>query len=261
MLYYLFFFLFFSCTHQQNRWALIENPSIENPEAIGTYSAGCVKGAQALVTDKKFIHLARPSRKRFYGHPDLIQFLDTYSHQIYNQGLGVLLVSDMSQPRGGPMINSHSSHQIGLEADIWYYRLPSTDLNNQIPIENINALSFEKENINEVIKILKIAASHTNVDRIFVDPPIKKILCEKYKGKKWIIKIRPWWKHHDHFHVRLKCPKDSFLCHQMVEVQSENCDETLDWWFSQEGLAYKNSSSTKPTVEKPLPPECATLLK
>ena len=30
-----------------------------------------------------------------------------------------LLIGDMSQPRGGPMVSGHASHQIGLDVDIW----------------------------------------------------------------------------------------------------------------------------------------------
>jgi penicillin-insensitive murein DD-endopeptidase len=35
-----------------------------------------------------------------------------------------LLIGDMAQPRGGPMITGHESHQIGLDADIWLTPMP-----------------------------------------------------------------------------------------------------------------------------------------
>src|SRR6266403_1009168 len=39
-----------------------------------------------------------------------------------------LLVGDMSQPRGGPMITGHASHQVGLDADIWLTPMPKREL-------------------------------------------------------------------------------------------------------------------------------------
>ena len=39
-----------------------------------------------------------------------------------------LLVGDMSQPRGGPMLTGHASHQVGLDADIWLTPMPDREL-------------------------------------------------------------------------------------------------------------------------------------
>ena len=35
-----------------------------------------------------------------------------------------LLVGDMAQARGGPMLTGHASHQVGLDADIWLTPMP-----------------------------------------------------------------------------------------------------------------------------------------
>ena len=43
-------------------------------------------------------------------------------------GWNGLLIGDMSQPRGGPMLNGHSSHQIGLDVDIWFTPMPDHEL-------------------------------------------------------------------------------------------------------------------------------------
>ena len=34
----------------------------------------------------------------------------------------------MSQPRGGPLLSGHSSHQIGLDVDIWFTPMPDHEL-------------------------------------------------------------------------------------------------------------------------------------
>ena len=58
--------------------------------------------------------------------------------------------------------------------------------------------------------MLEVAASDPVVDRIFVNPVIKRELCtHEPPGSLWLRKLRPWWGHHDHFHVRLRCPPGS----------------------------------------------------
>ena len=54
------------------------------------------------------------------------------------------------------------------------------------------------------------------VARIFVHPAIKKALCQMApqvgKDTSWLGKVRPWWNHHYHFHIRLTCPPGSEGC-------------------------------------------------
>ena len=57
-------------------------------------------------------------------------------------------------------------------------------------------------------QVLKAAASDPRVARIFVFPGAKVQMCADEKGdRSWLRKIRPWYGHHYHFHVRLSCPK------------------------------------------------------
>ena len=53
-------------------------------------------------------------------------------------------------------------------------------------------------------KLIKRAASYPEVDRIFVHPAIKKVLCEQAgEDRVWLAKVRSWWNHYYHFHVRI----------------------------------------------------------
>ena len=63
----------------------------------------------------------RPQRRRFFGHPVLVHYLQVLGAATNQQGLGTLLIGDLGQPRGGPMPFGHRSHQIGLDADIWFW--------------------------------------------------------------------------------------------------------------------------------------------
>src|SRR5262245_4181427 len=54
------------------------------------------------------------------------------------------------------------------------------------------------------------AAQDPAVARIFVNPAIKKAMCREAEAdRSWLSKVRPWWGHDEHFHVRIACPPDS----------------------------------------------------
>ena len=70
----------------------------------------------------------RLSRNRNWGHPKLVEFLERLAEKAKKVGWNGLLVGDMSQPRGGPMLTGHTSHQIGLDADVWLTPMPERNL-------------------------------------------------------------------------------------------------------------------------------------
>ncbi len=83
--------------------------------AIGTYAMGCLAGAQQLPITGDSWQVMRLSRNRNWGTPQLIALLEKLSAEAKAQaGWNGFLVGDMAQPRGGPMITGHASHQIGL---------------------------------------------------------------------------------------------------------------------------------------------------
>ena len=113
------------------------------------------------------------------------------------------------------MITGHSSHQIGLDVDIWLTPMPDRVLTTE-ERESMVAVSMLKDPFTVDpdkwtplhTKLLKRAASYPEVDRIFVHPAIKKVLCEQAgEDRAWLAKVRPWWNHYYHFHVRVTCPR------------------------------------------------------
>jgi penicillin-insensitive murein endopeptidase len=215
----------------------------------------------------------RISRRRFYAHPQLIHFIEELGLNVHQNKLGVILVGDLSQPRGGPSLTGHMSHQTGLDADIWFSqpKEPSANL-TLYERESVSALSVlgrEKNELNAETwtprekKILQMAAQNEGVDRIFVTPWVKRDLCSSVKGKAWLGKLRPWWGHDDHFHVRLKCPQGSQKCVTQAPVSAgDGCDASLDWWFSKEAAleAQKMKSTPSSGALPQLPLECSELL-
>ena len=79
--------------------------------------------------------------------------------------------------------------------------------------------------------VLKAAASDPAVARIFVFAGAKVQMCKDATGdRSWLNKIRPWYGHHLHFHVRLKCPKGSTSCvDQAPPPPGDGCAEAQEW--------------------------------
>src|SRR5579863_670685 len=91
---------------------------------IGSYADGCLAGAVALPITGPAWQVMRLSRDRNWGTPRLVRFIERFGAAAKKVGWNGLLIGDMAQPRGGPMISGHASHQIGLDADIWLTPMP-----------------------------------------------------------------------------------------------------------------------------------------
>ncbi len=229
--------------------------------AIGFYSRGCLAGAKALAVDGPTWQVMRVSRDRFWGHPDLIAFLERFSKRVPNVSHWPgILVGDMSQPRGGPMLNGHASHQIGLDADIWLtpmpdYRLPRESREDMMATNVVRADRLDvdpRKWTPDHLAVIKAAAQDNEVQRIFVNAAIKKALCREATGdRSWLAKVRPYYGHDYHFHVRIACPAGETGCEDQEPVAAgDGCDASLDHWFSDAVLHPRPSA----TPAKPRPP-------
>lgn len=195
--------------------------SAQAPAPLGSYAKGCLAGGAQLPETGPTWQAMRLSRNRNWGHPETLDYIQSLSAFAATQpGWKGLYIGDISQPRGGPMLTGHRSHQIGLDIDIWMR--PADRLNlSRTARENISSISMRRAKgafVNDSWtqqhhNILKAAASDARVARIFVFPGAKVQMCKNAKGNKaWLKKIRPWWGHHYHFHVRLKCPRGTDGC-------------------------------------------------
>ena len=249
-----------------NGWSTVAYPLTGRPESIGSTSGGCIVGAATLPLVGDGYQAMRVSRNRYYGHPMLIRFVERLGRYAGAQG-GRLLVGDLAQPRGGPMPGGHVSHQVGLDADIWFMQPPRGRVLNRQDIEAFGAPSMivaTEGALNHANwspryrDTLKQAALSPEVDRIFVNAIIKKALCDSETDRRWLSKVRPWWGHDAHFHVRLACPPDSGQCQsQKPFPPGDGCDPDLNNWVRdivQAALAPK-----KPSYKKPRPPSTENL--
>ncbi len=215
--------------------------SAQKPAPFGSYAKGCQAGAVQLPETGPTWQAMRLSRNRNWAQPATIAFIERLSKKAARQkGWKGLYIGDMSQPRGGPMLSGHASHQIGLDIDIWM--LPANDLSlSQNQRENLSSISMQRQNGAYVNSswtrahhnILKAAAQDKAVARIFVFPGAKVQMCKDARGNRdWLRKIRPWWGHHYHFHVRLACPKGARNCvDQAPPPPGDGCEAAEQWVY------------------------------
>jgi penicillin-insensitive murein endopeptidase len=224
----------------------------------------------------------RLSRNRNWGHPDLVKLVERLSIEASaKDGWPGLLVGDISQPRGGPMLTGHASHQIGLDADVWLTPMPSRRLTakEREELAATSMLGPDQLTVDPAVwseahvRLLRRAASYQEVERVLVHPGIKKALCEGAgTDRAFLKKVRPYWGHHYHMHIRISCPAGSTGCQGQQPVAAnaadpEGCGKELDDWFRL--LARPPRPEPPPgTPVKPkpqmtmdqLPPECRVVL-
>lgn len=253
-------------------------PSRTASSPIGSYAKGCVAGAVAIPPDGPTWQAMRLSRNRRWGMPQMIDLLERFSKDAASLGWGTgILIGDISQPRGGPMLFGHASHQIGLDADIWFTPKPATPLTPQQREDLAFTSMLDKSKFLTLhrarwttthARIVMQAASYPEVERVFVNPAIKKELCDTWQGNRSMLgKVRPIYGHDEHFHIRIHCPAGASNCKPQTPVaRGDGCDKSLAWWFTNEPWAQpKTDPKAKPVKPRhvmlsDLPKACASVL-
>ncbi len=261
-------------------WARVKAPTAGAARSIGAPSHGCIAGAEGLPVEGIGYQVVRPSRRRFFGHPALIHYVQGFGRGVAQAGLEDVYVADLGLPRGGPMPGGHASHQTGLDVDIFFDLAPKPRLASKEREGVVGETLVATDNLRvdparwrpEHGRLLALAAASDAVDRIFVHPAIKRHLCEESDPveRAWLQRLRPWYGHDEHFHVRLRCPAGSAACESDAALPpGDGCDATLAWWSEEEDgriPAWREVDPrpprTEPARELPqLPSECAGVLR
>lgn len=253
----------------------VTTPAAGPAHAYGSYAKGCFSGGEALAVDGPTWQVMRLSRNRMWGTPPLVEFLERLAAKAPQVGWSGLLVGDMSQPRGGPMLTGHASHQLGLDADVWLTPMPGHRMSRAEREETsaTNVVRADRLDIDpevwrpEHLKLIRMTAREPEVARIFVNPAIKKALCrEAGSDRAWLSKVRPMYGHNYHYHIRLACPAGQDQCgDQAPPPGGDGCGEELAYWFSD--AIMNPRPATKPAKPKPpmtlaaLPAACRAVLK
>ncbi|QLB13454.1 murein endopeptidase [Bisgaardia hudsonensis] len=259
--YFFSLFISLSVNASPQEWQKIKRPISGEPTPIGTYSNGCIIGAKALPFNGDGYQVIRTSKNRYYGHPEMISYLQDLGKKIKSRAMPDMLVGDIAMPGGGRFLTGHASHQMGLDADIWLRmgRLSTRDAQDPAGMGLLVVDRKARKVIDSLWTrdhetLLHLAAQDYRVARIFVNPAIKVKLCETVRGdRSWLRKLRPWFGHDSHFHVRLTCPKGASYCQNQSPIPvGEGCGRELYSWFEP-----AKPSSTKP--KKKVIPEAPIL--
>ncbi len=236
---------------------------------IGVQGAGCIAGAVRLPVSAPGLRAGRLSHSSFWGHPATIAALLELGQRAHAAGLPDIYMGDISGPRGGPLAGGHFSHQMGLDADVYLDLSPhpplTTDQREDIEPPGLvrpdaRGVVAERWSPQHII-LLKLATTLPGVDRVLVNPAIKRQLCMDVTGDRaWLRLIRPWYGHARHMHIHFRCPADQPQCVSGLPPPppGDGCDASLQWWFDQLDQPPKPSAPPKPP---PAPPTaCKAIL-
>jgi penicillin-insensitive murein endopeptidase len=247
-------------------WQKITHPIAGSPQSVGTFSNGCIIGAHPLPLESDNYQVMRTDQRRYFGHPHLVAFIQRLSSQLHQDNLGTMLVGDMGMAAGGRFSSGHASHQTGLDVDIFlqlpHYRWTSAQLLRPQALDLVSADGKRVVSSRwqpQLGTMVRLAAQDDEVTRIFVSPAIKQRLCEDAGADRdWLRKVRPWFGHRAHMHVRLRCPADSLECEEQAPPPpGDGCGYELQSWFEP---PKPGSQPHKKKTPPPPPPSCQALL-
>jgi penicillin-insensitive murein endopeptidase len=256
----------------QSLFAARGAPSPHDPHPVGRHAQGCLAGGVQLPETGPTWQAMRLSRNHHWGHPETLAFIEDLSREAARLGWRGLYIGDIGQARGGP-VKGHASHQTGLDIDIWYTPATRLDLSRRdrerLSAIDVRAADQRSVNGNWTVthhRLLAAAASDPRTNRIFVTAPVKLRMCADTGGNRaWLRKIRPWWGHNDHFHVRLNCPAGAAGCVDPDPLPAgDGCQEAI-WWVT-EALEPPDPAAPAPPPKPPLrladlPPQCTQVLR
>ena len=167
---------------------------------IGGQAAGCIAGAVRLPAEGPGFQTIHLSRSSFWGAPSTIARVEALGEQVRAAGLGDLYIEDISRPRGGPLPGGHLSHQLGLDVDVGLDMTPKRTLTaaERETVELPSMVGPDQRGVAsrwtaDQVTLLHLAASLPEVDRILINPAIKRQLCEEARGdRSWLRLLRPW---------------------------------------------------------------------
>jgi len=240
-------------------------PFVGPAQSIGGAANGCLSGGEALPLSGPGWETLRPLRNRYWGNPALLGFIKDLAGR--TAPLGSLLIADMAQPRGGRMPSGHGSHQTGVDVDI-LYRLaetPPTPQERAAPV--MDSVVRPDMSLNPKLwdhrqeALVKTFASDPRVERIFVNPAIKRALCRSIQGERgWLRKLRPWWGHDEHFHIRTNCPAGSPECIPGPPLpEGDGCGNELQSWIDNGAWAVVPTGGVR--ALKVVPTSCGAVFR
>ncbi len=165
----------------------IDLPSAGPSKSYGSYAKGCQSGAVALPTEGEGFQAMRLSRNRRWGQPQLVSFIERFAQDSQKIGWPGLLIGDISPAARRSHADRPRSHQIGLDVVSGGARCPTTIMSAQEREDTPFISMLDKSKFLTVddrkwsplnARLVMMAASYPQVERIFVNPAIKQKLAK-----------------------------------------------------------------------------------
>ncbi len=234
----------------------------------GSTALGCIAGS-VEVRESPDLKFQVWGRGRNFAHPIMAQYLNDLRTKIKAQGLPPLVVGDIALKYGGPYgpKSNHASHNTGLDVDLPFFFAPrGQSVAHHPDVYIVKGQKVLPTFTPEITRLIISAASDPRVDRVFVAPMIKQRMCQLYEAQPhngFLHKLRPWFGHQAHMHVRLKCPSDSPQCLSQSPIpEGTGCGYEVQSWFMPpppKSPSKLTQSQAKPKPKPELPEQCKIL--
>lgn len=233
-------------------------------------STGCIAGAGELPAQGPGFEVIRAPISSFWGAPETIRGVETLGAWARADDLPELYVGDLSGPRGGPLSGGHVAHQRGVDVDIYLDTQPKPDLPESAldrltppPIVPYGGTQVDpRQWSSETVALIHLATELPGLNRLLVNPVIKRQLCETVTGdRSWLHKVRPWWGHRAHMHLHFSCPPGQPQCIDQAPIPpGDGCDQSLAWWFEPDGSVRPPPPPQPGALPPAIPVACAPIL-
>ncbi len=215
-------------------------------QAIGHAASGSLRNASSLLEkvselgNRGRIHLPRQDRKSYFGTYELVQLISVMAKKLFSLSPNTpMWIHDLSGSKGRIPGTSHKSHANGTDADIAYILSDDSGASHFRNI--VNGGRARDLDISTQWKMFKYTVSTGWVDRIFVDPAVKREMCQFTSTLQESGIEREWTKvtlkrlihrytsgplvtgHNNHFHMRIACSSVQRLCRNMVDPPEASC--------------------------------------
>lgn len=167
------------------------------------------------------------------------------------------------------MAGLHASHMLGLDADVWLDVRPKAPLSlaqrNDVEVESLVTPDGRRVDparwLPGTERLIRMATELPGVDRVLVNPAIKRELCETVADRSWLHLVRPWYGHSAHMHIHFHCPAGQTECRdQSPPPPGDGCDASLDWWFARLDQPAVPPPPGPPAAAPRLPAACAAIM-
>jgi penicillin-insensitive murein endopeptidase len=243
---------------------------VPGPLHIIGAGTGCIAGARQLPAAGPGFETIRAPISSFWGAPVTLRGVETLAREARAAGLPELYIGDLSGPRGGPLSGGHVAHQRGLDVDIYLDTQPKPDLSAEAlnrlappPVVPSGASQVDPRQWSaETVTLIHLATGLPGLDRLLVNPIIKRQLCRSVTGdRSWLHKVRPWWGHRGHMHLHFACPAGQRDCVDQAPIPAgDGCDASLAWWFAPDGTVNPPPPSQPGARPPVLPAACKAIL-